>query len=194
MTSSAPSGDPMMDDAINSALNSAMNEAILNEALNQSANQGNMGDSVMVEEEELILGPDDLSEDRLPGILRALGLAAGGLALTGGLVFVGMQLLRDRGIISRLQVPDLKLNGLRRGARVEVRPRTVIFSPNLTITLPFSSVVEQRESGREATKVDVMKPMRDLGDTVGKMGQALPWVKDKLGDVTNSSKLNSLRD
>lgn len=184
-TPQAPTGGPQ-NDALNEALDEALTEAAMNEAMTDALTDamldgGMTGDSVMIQEEELLLEPDETSGDTL-STLRTIGLVGVGLVATGGAAYLAVRVLRDRGLLSGIAMP--RLRGARRGMRVDVRPRTLVFSPTLTISLPFSSIVQQRGRGRGIPNLTVANPMTSLGDSLtsvrtlgSRLSDRLPWTR-----------------
>jgi hypothetical protein len=97
-------------------------------------------DEVLIIEEQVETEPELPSGSARPAGMRIAGIVVGSVGL--GLVVMTIA----RRLASRRQ----GMRGRRRGARLRVRvqPRMAVFAPNLTIALPFSSIVGQPASGR----------------------------------------------
>jgi hypothetical protein len=98
-------------------------------------------DEVLLIEEQVETEPELPSGWGRPSGLRIAGIVVGSI----GLGLVAMTIAR------RLATRRPGIRGRRRGARLRVQPRMTVFAPNLTISLPFSSIVGQPASGRART-------------------------------------------
>ena len=97
-------------------------------------------DEVLIIEEQVETEPEFPSGWDRPGRLSIAGIVVGSVGLGLVVMTIARRLAARRQGMRR-----------RRGARLRIQPRMAVFAPNLTISLPFSSIVGQPTSGRART-------------------------------------------